>query len=202
MGWALPARSHTGNRDLFFVGHRAGWLGPGVWQGPYDPNDGFIDLSDEIYRLMLKVKVAINNWDGQNDSLPPILDTALAGSGIRMAIVDNQDMSISIWILGDPSVALSEIDRLILDSAVNKGPFIALPAGYVPSRYDINPIDQVNSELWWAIQNGYMTVKAAGVRVREIETVSDGYQFLASISKMTISLVSTAGHGERDFNGD
>lgn len=198
----LPARSHTGNRDLFFVGHRAGWLGPGVWQGPYDPNDGFIDLSDEIYRLMLKVKVAINNWDGQNDSLPPILDTALAGSGIRMAIVDNQDMSISIWILGDPSVALSEIDRLILDSAVNKGPFIALPAGYVPSRYDINPIDQVNSELWWAIQNGYMTVKAAGVRVREIETVSDGYQFLASISKMTISLVSTAGHGERDFNGD
>ncbi len=74
-------------------------------------------------------------------------------------------------------VALSEIDRLILDSAVNKGPFIALPAGYVPSRYDINPIDQVNSELWWAIQNGYMTVKAAGVRVREIETVSDGYQF-------------------------
>ena len=37
--------------------------------------------------------------------------------------------------------------------------------------------DQVNSELWWAIQNGYMTVKAAGVRVREIETVSDGYQF-------------------------
>ncbi|HDK0301105.1 TPA: hypothetical protein PRT57_005251, partial [Escherichia coli] len=113
----------------------------------------------------------------QNDSLPPILDTALAGSGIRMAIVDNQDMSISIWILGDPSVALSEIDRLILDSAVNKGPFIALPAGYVPSRYDINPIDQVNSELWWAIRNGYMTVKAAGVRVREIETVSDGYQF-------------------------
>ena len=54
---------------------------------------------------MLKVKVAINNWDGQNDSLPSILDAALAGSGIRMAIVDNRDMSISIWILGDPSVA-------------------------------------------------------------------------------------------------
>ncbi|PAM38651.1 hypothetical protein CEJ64_23140, partial [Acinetobacter baumannii] len=106
-----------------------------------------------------------------------MLDTALAGSGIRMAIVDNQDMSISIWILGDPSVALSEIDRLILDSAVNKGPFIALPAGYVPSRYDINPIDQVNSELWWAIQNGYMTVNAAGVRVSEIENVSDDYPF-------------------------
>ena len=26
-------RVATRNRDLFFVGHRAGWLGPGVWQG-------------------------------------------------------------------------------------------------------------------------------------------------------------------------
>ncbi|UPJ02406.1 DUF2612 domain-containing protein [Klebsiella pneumoniae] len=137
----------------FFRGTPSGLAGTrGSGRAHMTQTTVFIDLSDEIYRLMLKVKVAINNWDGQNDSLPPILDTALAGSGIRMAIVDNQDMSISIWILGDPSVALSEIDRLILDSAVNKGPFIALPAGYVPSRYDINPIDQVNSELWWAIQ--------------------------------------------------
>lgn len=155
---------------------RVGW-DQGVWQGPYDPDDGFIDLSDEIYRLMLKVKVAINNWNGQNDSLPAILDEALSRSGIRMAIIDNQDMSISIWILGDPSVAMSEIDRLILDSAVNRGPFITLPPGYVPSRYDLNPIDQVNSELWWAIKNGYMTIKAAGVRVRDIETPGDSYQF-------------------------
>ncbi len=95
-------RSHTGNRDLFsWDTERVGWDQGGG--RAHDPNDGFIDLSDEIYRLMLKVKV--NNWDGQNDSLPPILDTALAGSGIRMAIVDNRDMSISIWILGDPSVA-------------------------------------------------------------------------------------------------
>lgn len=158
--------------DTEFVG----W-DQGVWQGPYDPNDGFIDLSDEIYRLMLKVKIAINNWDGQNDSLPPILNSALADSGIRMAIVDNQDMSISIWILGDPNAAMSETDRLILDSAVNKGPFITLPPGYTPSLYNANPIDQVNSELWWAIQNGYMTVKSAGVRVREIVTTSDGFQF-------------------------
>ena len=41
-----------------------------------------------------------------------------------------------------------------------------------------------------------MTVKAAGVRVREIETVSDGYQFWLRYRKMTISLVSTAGHGK------
>ncbi|HFZ2301801.1 TPA: DUF2612 domain-containing protein [Klebsiella aerogenes] len=155
---------------------KLGW-DQGVWQGPFDPDDGFLDLSDEVYRLVLKVKIAINHWNGQNDTLPPILDSALAGSGIRMAIIDNQDMSISIWILGDPAAVMSETDRLILDSAVNRGPFIKLSPGYVPSRYDANPLDQVNSELWWAIRGGYMTIKAAGVRVKEIETTSDGYQF-------------------------
>ncbi|MBK0469027.1 DUF2612 domain-containing protein [Klebsiella aerogenes] len=152
---------------------KLGW-DQGVWQGPFDPDDGFLDLSDEVYRLVLKVKIAINHWNGQNDTLPDILDSALAGSGIRMAIVDNQDMSISIWILPDYSIVLNEIDRLIFDSAVNKGPFVAIPAGYVPSRYDLNPIDQVNAELWWAIQNGYLTVKAAGVKVIEMQMPSNG----------------------------
>ncbi|EOE0160095.1 DUF2612 domain-containing protein [Klebsiella pneumoniae] len=152
---------------------KLGW-DQGVWQGPFDPDDGFLDLSDEVYRLVLKVKIAINHWNGQNDTLPDILDSALAGSGIRMAVIDNQDMSISIWILPDYSIVLNETDRLIFDSAVNKGPFISLPAGYVPSRYDLNPIDQVNAELWWAIQNGYLTVKAAGVRVKEMQIPSNG----------------------------
>ncbi|MCC3717988.1 DUF2612 domain-containing protein [Rouxiella badensis] len=155
---------------------RLGW-DQGRWQGPYDPDDGFLDLSDEIYRLVLKVKISINSWNGQNDTLPDILNAAVAGSGLRMAIVDNQDMTISILILGDPEAAMSDTDRIILDNAVNRGPFFTVPAGYTPSRYDINPIDQVNSELYWAIQNGYLTVKAAGVRVREIQTPSVGFQF-------------------------
>lgn len=51
--------------------------------GPFDPDDGFLDLSDEVYRLVLKVKIAINHWNGQNDTLPDILDSALSGSGIE-----------------------------------------------------------------------------------------------------------------------
>ena len=41
----------------------------GVWQGPYDPDSGYTALSDETYRVILKAKIAINNWDGTNDSL-------------------------------------------------------------------------------------------------------------------------------------
>ena len=70
----------------------------GVWQGPYDPDSGYTSLSDDTYRIILKAKIAINNWDGRNDSLPPILDAATAGSGLKMQIVDNQDMTISVWV--------------------------------------------------------------------------------------------------------
>jgi hypothetical protein len=32
--------------------------------------------------------------------------------------------------------------------------------------------------LWWAIRNGYLTIKAAGVRLREIQKPSGGgYSF-------------------------
>ncbi|ECJ2856888.1 DUF2612 domain-containing protein, partial [Salmonella enterica subsp. diarizonae] len=34
----------------------------GVWQGPYDPDSGYTSLSDETYRIVLKTKIAINNW--------------------------------------------------------------------------------------------------------------------------------------------
>lgn len=149
----------------------------GIWQGPYDSDDGLLDLSDDIYRLVLKIKIGINSWNGQNDTLPEIINSAIEGSGIRIAIVDNQDMSISLWILGDPNVAMSELERMIFDSAINKGPFIKIPDNYTPSRYADNPIDSINSELWWAINSGYFNIKSAGVRVREIETAKDGYTF-------------------------
>lgn len=98
----------------------------GVWQGPYDPDNGYTALSDETYRVILKAKIAINNWDGTNDTLPPILDTALAGSGLRMQIVDNQDMTISIWVF--PEVDISQVS-LELIAAIKQGYLTVKAAG-------------------------------------------------------------------------
>lgn len=112
-----------------------GW-DQGVWQGPYDPDSGFTSLSDDTYRIVLKAKIAINNWDGQNDSLPPILEAALEGSGLKMQIVDNQDMTISVWVFPETDISL------------------------------------VSQELIAAIKQGYLTVKAAGVWVGDIQTPS------------------------------
>ncbi|WP_134705381.1 DUF2612 domain-containing protein [Rahnella sp. CJA17(1/100)] len=148
----------------------------GSWQGPYDPDEGFTSLSDEVYRIVLKAKIAINHWDGTNETLPEILDTALAGSGVRMAIVDNQDMTISIWVLSEPQT-LSDTDRLILDNSLNGDGFVTLPDGYVATDYTALSMNSASAEIIAVIKQGYLTVKAAGVFSGEIITPSDGYQF-------------------------
>ncbi|HDT6007136.1 DUF2612 domain-containing protein [Klebsiella michiganensis] len=155
---------------------RVGW-DQGVWLGPYQSTDELTYLSDDVYRIVLKARIGINNWNGQNGTLPDILETALAGTGIKMIILDNQDMSISVLIVIDEEYLMSVTDRLIFDSGMNRGPLITLPADYVPSRYDINPIDKLPAEFVFVIRAGLLTVKAAGVRVREVVTPSNGYKF-------------------------
>ena len=102
-----------------------GW-DQGIWQGPYDPDAGYTSLSDDTYRIILKAKIAINNWDGTNDSLPEILDTALAGSGLRMQIVDNQDMTIGVWVF--PETDISNVS-LELIAAIRQGYLTVKAAG-------------------------------------------------------------------------
>lgn len=102
-----------------------GW-DQGVWQGPYDPDAGFTSLSDDTYRIVLKAKIAINSWDGQNDSLPAILETALDGSGLKMQIVDNQDMTISVWVFPEEDISLVSKELL---AAIKQGYLTVKAAG-------------------------------------------------------------------------
>lgn len=102
-----------------------GW-DQGVWQGPYDPDAGYTSLSDDTYRIVLKAKVAINSWDGTNDSLPEILDTALAGSGLKMQIVDNQDMTIGVWVFPETDIDLVSLELL---AAIRQGYLTVKAAG-------------------------------------------------------------------------
>ncbi|MFU9135778.1 DUF2612 domain-containing protein [Erwinia tasmaniensis] len=98
----------------------------GVWQGPYDPDAGFTRLSDDVYRSILKAKIAINSWDGTNDSLPSILDAALVGTGLSMQIVDNQDMTVSIGVF--PDTTISEVSLELL-AAIRQGYLTVKAAG-------------------------------------------------------------------------
>lgn len=75
-----------------------GW-GEGSWKGEFDPVDGMTSLPDEIYRLVLKARVALNRWDGSIPSAYEAWDTVFGGSLI-ISIQDYQDMSITIGLSG------------------------------------------------------------------------------------------------------
>lgn len=123
---------------------RVGW-NEGVWVGPYQSTDGLKYLNDAVYRVILKTKIGINNWNGQNDTLPPILETALSDTGIEMIILDNQDMSISVLI--------------------------------VFNKDEQGLITKFPEEIMAVLRGGLLTVKAAGVRVKETITPSEGDRF-------------------------
>lgn len=93
----------------------------GTWKSPYDPVAGIIQLDDTSYRLLIRTKILANTWDGTLESLnqilstimpeinglvlgvsttPGILGTDQPGPGITMFVVDNQDMSMSFYVVG------------------------------------------------------------------------------------------------------
>lgn len=113
-----------------------GW-DQGVWQGPYDPDSGYTSLSDDTYRIILKAKIAINQWDGTNDALKGILDTALKGSGLTMQIVDGQDMTISMWVF--PEKDINQVS-LELIAAIRQGYLTVKAAGVYAGSIDIPSI--------------------------------------------------------------
>ncbi len=127
-----------------------GW-DEGVWQGPYDPDEGFTNLSDDVYRMVLKTKIAINHWDGQNGSLPEIIDTAMMGSGARMQIVDNQDMTISLLFFAQDDI--NAVSREII-AVIKQGYLTVKAAGVFSGGVIITP-SEGNKLFGFDTENDY-----------------------------------------------
>lgn len=76
----------------------------GLWVGfpryIFVPTLGTVTLVDADYRTLLRAKILGNHWDGQNDSLQVILASLFPGTGIVLFAVDNQDMSMDIYVTG------------------------------------------------------------------------------------------------------
>lgn len=92
-----------------------GW-GKGAWKGLYDPTTGLTTLPDDIYRRLLKAKIAANAWDGTIPGAYAVWRAAFADSGSLIVLQDNQDMSMSVGIAGMPLDAVTK--RILLDGAI------------------------------------------------------------------------------------
>lgn len=87
----------------------AGW-GAGIWRQDFDIEAKVAALDDSTYRKVLMVKIISNSWDGTLESLYDALAEVFDGR-YAMAIIDNQDMSMAIYLAGQKLTAL---DRALL----------------------------------------------------------------------------------------
>lgn len=79
------------------------------WKGPYEPDEGITTLDDETYRAVLKAKIGSNYWSGANDDLAVIGQQAMSQLDIQCFVLDNQDMTTTVYILGAPTKVLVEM---------------------------------------------------------------------------------------------
>jgi len=64
-------------------------------------------LGDDHYRILLKSKVYFNTWDGKAQSLQDKWQELFVGGTI--SVIDNQDMSIDVWIIGAIDATLVDL---------------------------------------------------------------------------------------------
>ena len=92
-----------------------GW-GKGAWRGQYDPTTGLTALPDDIYRRLLKAKIAANAWDGTIPGAYDVWRAAFEDTGGLIVLQDNQDMSMSVGLAGMPLDAVTK--RILLAGAI------------------------------------------------------------------------------------
>lgn len=108
-----------------------GW-DSGVWKGPFDPDSGLIALPDDSYRTLLKAKVAANSWDGSIPGAYAIWNAAFSGQSY-IVIQDNQDMSMTVGIAGQP------LD-IVTRASLTNGYLPLKPEGVRINFYSITPV--------------------------------------------------------------
>lgn len=82
-----------------------GW-DQGIWYGVGQPVNYAVSMDDGTYRIMLKAKIAANQWDGSTEQYLIDFQFVFAGSGITITFVDNQDDTIDIYFSAKPSAIL------------------------------------------------------------------------------------------------
>ena len=79
------------------------------WKGPLEPTEGITTLDDATYRAVIKAKIGSNYWAGTNETLQVIAQSAFSDLGVQCFVVDNLDMSVTVYILGAATAVLIEL---------------------------------------------------------------------------------------------
>lgn len=107
-----------------------GW-GQGTWKGPFDPSTGLVALPDDAYRILLKFKIAANQWDGTIPGAYAAFAALFQGQGFSVLIQDGEDMSMIIALVGSIPSAVTQALFLRGELALKPGGVRLTP--YLPT---------------------------------------------------------------------
>ena len=114
-----------------------GWS-KGVWQGSFSPTSGLAELPDDMYRVLIKAKIAANRWNGSIPGAYDIYQTVFPNNTV--IIQDNQDMSMTVAVVGEVLDAVTE--------ALLTGGYIPLKPEGVRINFYVVPIDESPLFIW------------------------------------------------------
>ncbi|CDH30939.1 conserved hypothetical protein [Xenorhabdus bovienii str. Intermedium] len=103
----------------------------GSWRRRFDSDTGFTELDDETYRTLLRVKIQANHWDGTSEMLEAIYQQILPDSNTKILFVDNQDMTMDVFLTG--GVVPEVIKAVIRQGYLNVKPEAVRVNNYINS---------------------------------------------------------------------
>jgi hypothetical protein len=105
----------------------------GSLQGPFDPTTGLVVLPDENYRVLLKARIVVNQWDGTIPDAYDAWDILFAGTGFNI-LIENQAVMHMVLALTGPYP-----DAITL--ALFLGGYLSVkPAGVKIDSYEVNSL--------------------------------------------------------------
>lgn len=100
----------------------------GIWKGKYDPDTGLIQLPDDQYRILIKAKIANNQWDGTLESAYSIYSQIFDVGGNSFFLQDLGNLTIALGVYG---VVPNQVTLALL----TQGYLDIRPAGVLISNY-------------------------------------------------------------------
>lgn len=127
--WVGASRRVVVPTDTWFAWNVAGhgW-NEGVWKSTFDPGTGLVDLSDNIFRRLLRCVIAANHWDGSLKQYQQVLQTFFTDGHVIWA-QDNFDMTIDVHVTG--AVLGPAVDALLRTGRISE----IRPAGVAIANY-------------------------------------------------------------------
>lgn len=118
----------------------------------FEPTGGISPiLDDETYRLLLKAKIALNQWDGKIDSLASTWESLFPGGTI--VVTDNQDMTMTVSVTGTFS-------SIIID-LINNDLIVPRPEGVLSNA---SPSGETGMPYFgWDANNDYISGLDRGI---------------------------------------